>query len=734
MREFPPFRLDAENGYLWRGPERIALTPKAFSVLQYLVERAGRLVTQQELLDALWKGTFVQPEVLKSHILDIRNALGDNARNPSFIETVPRRGYRFVAALTNGSDLAIPSQSREIAGEGGMEASPRLSSAAVVSSRVRWFQGLGLVVVIGLIVAGGSVLVRRNKLPAQHPLRQITFEAGIARDPALSPDGKLLAYVSDRGGKNQFDIWLSQMSGGEPLRLTSGSGSKTNPRFSPDGTKIYFLSRGDLFEVPAFGGVSRKLFERAGPFSVSIRDEIAFYIPGTGGAPSPITILSSERGSSETWHPECVAVEAPAWSPDGNRLAFAGECRGSANLSIMVAPRRKGGIQQISPASSEQLASRLTWFRLGNGSEGLLLSAHSGDSMNIFRVSLDGTQQQITSGTGLETSATVSQTGELVFSRAESSSGIWSIALTGNDTEPTQEAAPAILFAASMDGTKLVYGRMRGALHGELVLRDRQTGSETVLAAQGVMLSGFGSFWPQISPDGKRVIYRTLSDATGNTPATSVGTASFQVNARNEIHLVSIDGGTPRLLPSPPHFALASDWRPDGTALIGECEVFSGGICDLDPRTGSVHRLLQGSPGEQLLYPSFSWDGKWLAFMRRREGRTAIVITPVQQDGRLAGESQWIGVSQDDGNTSRPRFAPNGASIYYLIDRGASKALMRRKLDPISKMPVSDPVQLFSVPFSSPGVGGVALISVSRDRIFFNTSEVHSNLWMSNIE
>lgn len=105
MREFPPFRLDIENQYLWRGTERIALTPKAFSVLQYLVEHAGRLVTQGELLEALWPGTFVQPEVLKSHILDIRNALGDDARNPAFIETQPKRGYRFIAVVRNGETV-----------------------------------------------------------------------------------------------------------------------------------------------------------------------------------------------------------------------------------------------------------------------------------------------------------------------------------------------------------------------------------------------------------------------------------------------------------------------------------------------------------------------------------------------------------------------------------------------------------------------------------------------------
>src|SRR5271157_1460120 len=85
MKEFPPFRLDLVNQCLWRhsdgaDEQRILLTPKAFAMLRYLVEHAGRPVTQDELLDALWPDTFVQPEVLKSHIKDIRSALEDDAR------------------------------------------------------------------------------------------------------------------------------------------------------------------------------------------------------------------------------------------------------------------------------------------------------------------------------------------------------------------------------------------------------------------------------------------------------------------------------------------------------------------------------------------------------------------------------------------------------------------------------------------------------------------------------
>ncbi|PWU07044.1 MAG: hypothetical protein C5B51_10895 [Terriglobia bacterium] len=98
-RVFPPFRLDPANQCLWRDNSRISLAPKAFAVLDYLVAHAGTVVSQEELLTAVWPETFVQPEVLRKYILEIRRVLDDPPKNPQFIETLPRRGYRFIAAI-----------------------------------------------------------------------------------------------------------------------------------------------------------------------------------------------------------------------------------------------------------------------------------------------------------------------------------------------------------------------------------------------------------------------------------------------------------------------------------------------------------------------------------------------------------------------------------------------------------------------------------------------------------
>ena len=104
MKRFEVFRLDVSNGCVWREGTQIALPPKPFAVLRYLVDNPGRLVTHDELLDALWPETYVQPQVLRTYVLELRKVLGDDAGDPRFIQTLPKRGYCFVAPVEEGGD------------------------------------------------------------------------------------------------------------------------------------------------------------------------------------------------------------------------------------------------------------------------------------------------------------------------------------------------------------------------------------------------------------------------------------------------------------------------------------------------------------------------------------------------------------------------------------------------------------------------------------------------------
>jgi len=122
MKSFQSFRLDTPNQCLWRGQERVPIPPKAYDVLRHLVENPGQLVTPDELLEKLWPDTYVNPEILRKYILDIRKILGDRPDKPEFIETVTKRGYRFIATVTDDSvaeppDLPMSNAAEEYATE-----------------------------------------------------------------------------------------------------------------------------------------------------------------------------------------------------------------------------------------------------------------------------------------------------------------------------------------------------------------------------------------------------------------------------------------------------------------------------------------------------------------------------------------------------------------------------------------------------------------------------------------
>jgi TolB-like protein/DNA-binding winged helix-turn-helix (wHTH) protein/lipoprotein NlpI len=150
MKSFQSFRLDTANQCLWRGHERVPVAPKAFDVLRYLVENPGRLVTQDEVLEKLWPETYVNPEVFRKYILDIRKILGDRPDKPEFIETVTKRGYRFIAPVIDDEGTTLPpdltTQKQRVALEPA--APPQIKAF-----RTQYFQRLAIIPILGVVVA-----------------------------------------------------------------------------------------------------------------------------------------------------------------------------------------------------------------------------------------------------------------------------------------------------------------------------------------------------------------------------------------------------------------------------------------------------------------------------------------------------------------------------------------------------------------------------------------------------
>ena len=135
MKQFHAFRLDPINHRLWRGDERVTLTPKAFDVLRFLVQHADRLVTQEEILEAVWPETHVNPEVVKKYVLEVRKALGDRSDRPTFIETFPKRGYQFVAPVLEASSDTPSSLPARAATMVGRDAPRALLEACLEQAR-----------------------------------------------------------------------------------------------------------------------------------------------------------------------------------------------------------------------------------------------------------------------------------------------------------------------------------------------------------------------------------------------------------------------------------------------------------------------------------------------------------------------------------------------------------------------------------------------------------------------
>ena len=257
---FGGFVLDLRSGELAQNGTRVLLPDQLFRILGLLVRQPGALVTREELRHELWRGdTFVDfDHGLNAAIKRLRAAIGDSAASPRFIETLPRRGYRFVA----------PVEEADRASDGASGAQPSTSPAAPVPTvrerRTRVPPRLGpLAAVLVLIVA--CIASWRWFLPARAPdpnprFTRLTWTGGLNTDPAISPDGGLVAYASDATGASNFDIWLQPIAGGVPLRITSDGADEVEPSFSPGGSRIVFSRRDKgLYTVGPVGGEPRQV-------------------------------------------------------------------------------------------------------------------------------------------------------------------------------------------------------------------------------------------------------------------------------------------------------------------------------------------------------------------------------------------------------------------------------------------------------------------------------------------
>jgi Tol biopolymer transport system component len=554
--------------------------------------------------------------------------------------------------------------------------------------------------------------------PAQ-PFRQITFDGGITTQAAFSPDGKLLAFASDRSQPGTLQLWLRQTAGGGVTRLTTEPGMEYNPQFSPDGTRLLYLAGNRaIYERPALGGPGRVILENAGPFAVSSKGEIAFIRTTITARPEPMWIAATEGVAPEPFLPQCRVATRPAWSPDGEKVLFIGDC-GQNLRGPMIAARRGGAPRVIAPIPrivAPATGMHGAWFR--SPKEGVIYPEWG----RLWRMEFGQPPTVLVSGAMSYASPAVSSTGDLIVTQTQDRTSAWTIALDSSglplDGAPSPVADAIGHFSVSRDGRILVFGRLSGAAAGELVVRDLAAGGERTIAEHDQLGVSFGSLWPQVAHDGRRVIYRVVGAQGGHFLLTTANLETRRVATMEQ-------------------FQLGSDWSPDGKFVIGECPGPRAGICELDPDAQRVKTMLV-HPKDQLLYPSWSWDGRAIAFMRRRTASATAIIIAAASGGKIAPENSWVEISESNTENSRPRFSPDGSLVYYIRGRNGQRTLVAQKIDRRRWTPLGQPVKLIGNPIELTAVSGAngpyPLISVTPKRLYYSTVNQSGNMWQTRIE
>ena len=544
MVRFGVFEADLGTGELRKKGVRVPLQGQPFQVFSILLENSGELVTREELRRQVWpEDTFVDfDHGLNTAITKIRLALGDQADNPRFVETLPRRGYRFIAPVDKPSSPmpAAPPPQRPL------EALP---------TKARWNWGVGLA--LGLLFAIGIWRFTRNRAEVDlPPLEVVPLAAlpGFESDPAFSPDGNQVAFAF--GAKDNSGIYTVMIDGDRPLRLTSGAGDAF-PTWSPDGRRVAFYRFSEhgtaIYTVPALGGTEQRLhtgFSGAWAFGLGWSPDgrvLAFSESQEDKTRSWITLLSL---ADSTLHPLTSPSNqeydaAPAFSPDGSKVVF---IRGTVAgvVSDLYVVSATGGTPKQVTFDKTWIFGSPTWTPDGRD---IVFSSARGGLGALWRVTASGGTPQPVAGVGVVA---------------------W---------------APSI----SPKGNRLVYQRMAfkdNIFRLNLTDDNHRQGDPTLLRSEK------GINWrPQFSPDGKRFAFESNglgypeiwacdSDGSHCAPLTSLrGTAGaprwspdgryiafeFRPKDHTEVYLLEVGGGPPRLLPTLPGSDNGGpNWSRDG--------------------------------------------------------------------------------------------------------------------------------------------------------------------------
>jgi DNA-binding winged helix-turn-helix (wHTH) protein/Tol biopolymer transport system component len=314
---FGDYNIDTRRRRLYRRDDMVPLTPKAFDTLLALIERAGRVVEKDELLRVVWGDTVVGDESLAQNISSLRRVLGDRADRPEFIGTVPRCGYRFIAAVTNvpTSPASVPTDA--------IAASIPVSRRGLIR---RWTAIATLAVVAAIVWTAWAPKPSINKaavveFTVSAPDQWVLSTSGDML--ALSPDGRQLAFVAmDTNGSES--LWLRPLNSAVPRPL-AGTDGASHPFWSPDNSGLAFFADGRLKTVDVMTGAVRVIalltrprvlggtWSRSGDILFAVPDDGLYLVASAGTTPRRIDWRSARCQGCLAW---------PAFLPDGRHFLY----------------------------------------------------------------------------------------------------------------------------------------------------------------------------------------------------------------------------------------------------------------------------------------------------------------------------------------------------------------------------------------------------------------------------
>lgn len=683
--EFGPFQIDTLNRQLLRDGQVVPLKAKAVDTLLLLIAQRGDVVEKDDLMKALWPDSFVEEANLTQNIYTLRKALGEG----EFIETIPRRGYRFVADVREsdqggaGDVIVVKEKTRTsvsyeeefdhsaddarmIASGNVIDVTPtatrQLPAASKSRASHRWLW-LTLALLAVVVVAVGVVLWLRSRSSPFESVKLTKFTTtGKAVKAAISPDGKYLAFVLNDSG--QQSVWIRQTVTGKELQIVPPLRTDIyGLTFTRDGNYVFYVSQEQnhlaiLYQVPSLGGAPDKLLEDVDSpvtFSPDGR-QMAFIRFSPGNASIAIANVdgSAERTLVTTHNTDAMrigpnGVLPPSWSPDGEIIA----CPVSINSvqwdqTIHGFRARDGAAVQLTTSHWPALG-RIEWLPDGSGLLATIIETETSAEQQVWFVPYPkGNARRITNDLiDYRDLSVTADARTIVTIQSEKKANIW-LAPTNDLDHPKQ------LTATSYDGLnglswtpdgRLVY---TSAIAGEqnLWITDLNGGSPKQLTAH----AGFNE-QPAVSPDGRYIVF--LSNRNGQehlwrididgkhpvelTHGTGDGRPTFTADGHavifrslnpSNLLRVDIDGGEPVRLTE--RGAFDPNVSPDGKVIA----------CGYRPAPAAKNQIaIVGIEGGQpksigdwpALYGRLRWmpDGSAIAYAARQAGVGNIWIQPL---------------------------------------------------------------------------------------------------------